>query len=101
MTRTSKPGIFQIGTVVDEITDGIRTVAISGWSLGYCMNWCACHVSPDKTFELIGDKFRGYLGLKCFHIEQCGCCEPWTSEELRQIARDFRAIEAIETVPQP
>ena len=93
MTRSRKPSVFQVGKVRD---DG-RTVVISGWGLGLCAAGCACHRHPSSGHLAIAeDQAGGRLGLATFD-EACGCCEPWTADELAAILRDLTAVTSLQS----
>jgi hypothetical protein len=93
VSRSRKPSVFQVGKVRD---DG-RTVVISGWGLGLCAEACACHRHPSAGHLAIAeDQDGGSIGLASFDEDDCGCCEPWTFEELTAILRDFQAIAGLE-----
>ncbi|CCG05566.1 hypothetical protein [Blastococcus saxobsidens] len=93
MSRSRKPSVFQVGKVRD---DG-HTVVISGWGLGLCAAACACHRHPAAGHLAIAeDQAGGSIGLVTFSEGGCNCCEPWTSEELAAILRDFAAVAGIE-----
>ena len=95
MSRSRKPSVFQVGKVRD---DG-RTVVISGWGLGLCAAGCACHRHPSSGHLAIAeDQAGGRLGLASFD-DTCGCCEPWTAEELAAILRDFSSLSALDSEP--
>ena len=93
MSRSRKPSVFQVGKVRD---DG-HTVVISGWGLGLCAAGCACHRHPSAGHLAISeDQAGGSIGLVSFAEGGCTCCEPWTSEELSAILRDFQALAGLE-----
>ncbi len=93
MSRSRKPSVFQVGKVRD---DG-HTVVISGWGLGLCAAACACHRHPSAGHLAIAeDQAGGSIGLVSFREDGCDCCEPWTSEELIAILRDFSTIAGLE-----
>ena len=50
----------------------------------------AGHLAIDE------DQAGGRLGLVSFADGGCDCCEPWTSEELASILRDFQALSGLE-----
>ena len=96
MSRSRKPSVFQVGKVRD---DG-RTVVISGWGLGLCAAACSCHRHPSAGHLAIAeDQAGGKLGLVSFREGGCDCCEPWTSEELAAILRDFSSLAALDSEP--
>ena len=87
----SRPGIFQIGTVRDTGTE----IIVSGWGLSPCAGGCHCHYHPDTgRLAIASDEATGSLGLAS-HDQDCGCCEPWTADELAAIARDLADIDAL------
>lgn len=93
MSRSRKPSVFQVGKVRD---DG-HTVVISGWGLGLCAAACACHRHPSAGHLAIAeDQAGGSIGLVTFREGGCDCCEPWTSEELAAVLRDFDALAGLE-----
>ena len=83
---TAHPSIWQVGT----ITDGQPT----GWGLGLCRRQCLCHRGRGGTLTIHqGDD--GSLGLHRYR--PCGCCTPWTAQELAAILADLDVIAALET----
>lgn len=93
MSRSRKPSVFQVGKVRD---DG-RTVVISGWGLGLCTEGCPCHRHPSSGHLAIAeDQAGGRLGLATFD-EACGCCEPWTADELAAILRDLSTVASLQS----
>ena len=96
MSRSHKPSVFQVGKVRD---DG-RTVVISGWGLGLCASGCSCHRHPSAGHLAIAEnQSAGQLGLVSYREGGCDCCEPWTSEELAAILRDFSSLAALDSEP--
>ena len=88
-----KPSVFQVGKVRD---DG-RTVVISGWGLGLCAAGCACHRHPRGTSRHRRGPGGGRLGLATFADAECGCCEPWTADELAAILRDLGTVAGLQS----
>jgi hypothetical protein len=90
-----RPGIFQIGTVRD---DG-DAIYITGWSLALCAAGCHCHRHPVAgNLTILEDQIVGTLGIVSYR-PGCGCCRPWTAEELVAVLRDLADIDAIPSVP--
>jgi hypothetical protein len=93
VVREQKPSIFQLGAV--EAADG--GTVVSGWGLGMCAPRCACHRDPaDGQLRISEDRAAGTLGLHSFEPARCGCCRPWTTDELRAVLRDAAAVAALE-----
>jgi hypothetical protein len=92
MTRIQKPSVFQVGQIWD---DG-RTVVVSGWGIGLCASGCPCHRSPvGGRLSIDEDQAGGTLGLRSFR-DDCGCCEPWTADELSAIVRDLQRVTTLD-----
>jgi hypothetical protein len=91
---TNRPSIFQVGRV-DHDTFG--QVRIHGWGVGMCITRCGCHYHPANGHLYVLEHPDGLLGLKCFLLRGCDCCQPWTCDELIQILRDLRRIDEMET----
>ena len=92
VSSSRKPSVFQIGKVRD---DG-RTVVISGWGLGLCAMGCPCHRDPVAgNLAIAEDQRAGKLGLVSFR-DGCGCCEPWTADELSAVLRDFELLSGLD-----
>jgi hypothetical protein len=93
VTRSQKPSVFQIGQVWD---DG-NAVVVSGWGLGLCASACTCHRHPSAGHLAIAEnQAEGLLGLVSHHPGGCGCCEPWTADELTAIVRDLEMVSALD-----
>jgi hypothetical protein len=93
VTRSQKPSVFQIGRVWD---DG-NTVVVSGWGLGLCVAACTCHRHPASgTLAIAEDQAAGLLGLVSHREGGCGCCEPWTADELTAIVRDLQLVAGLD-----
>lgn len=93
MTRSQKPSVFQVGQIWD---DG-NTVVVSGWGIGLCASACHCHRHPVAGHLAIDeDQAGGTLGLRSFHEDGCGCCEPWTADELSAVLRDLQRLAGLD-----
>lgn len=90
---TRHPAIFQIG----DVTHDGDTVGIYGWGLDLCEAACSCHHDPAGRLALEEDTARGFLGLVHHNPPDCGCCEPWTRDELTAIVRDYATVKELET----
>lgn len=96
--RSQHPGIFQIGRVDD---DGV-TVVIAGWGLALCPSGCPCHRHPANGHLYVAeDMTAGTLGLRSFVDNACGCCSPWTADELTAALRDLASVERVPTTADP
>ncbi len=97
MTRTQKPSVFQVGTILD---DG-NTVVVAGWGLGLCITACACHRHPSTgSLAIAEDQAEGLMGLTSYRDGGCDCCEPWTADELATVVRDLEMVAALDA-PEP
>lgn len=93
--RGRRPGIFQVGSVVDTGTH----LVVRGWGLTLCQSQCACHRHPQGGhLVIVEDAARGTVGLRSFR-EGCACCGPWRAEELAGILRDFAEVAWFEAQP--
>ena len=43
------------------------------------------------------DQAGGRLGLASFAEGACGCCEPWTADELAAILRDLSTVASLQS----
>jgi hypothetical protein len=85
--------VFQIGTVRSA---GSLTI-IEGWGLGVCASQCSCHRSPSsQQLVIFQDEKLGLLGLVSFRTG-CGCCVPWTAEELAAIVDELDELANMPT----
>lgn len=90
---TRRPRIMRVGQAM-RLSTG--TLVVRGWSIAPCLSMCECHTHPQLGVPVIvQDAGRGLVGLRSFVPGECGCCQPWTAEELEAVIRDFRAIAAL------
>jgi hypothetical protein len=83
-----RPSITQLGRVDNGV--------VHGWGLGLCSRACWCHRHPSAGhLTILEDQAAGTLGLASFTAGECGCCEPWSAEELAAVLRDVAAAEAL------
>lgn len=90
---TRHPAILHIG----KVTNRGDTVTVYGWGLNLCEAACSCHRDPTGRMALYEDDAHGYLGLIHHNPPDCGCCEPWTADELAAIVRDHTILKELET----
>lgn len=92
--RGRRPGIYQVGSVVDTGTHMI----VRGWGLTLYAAACPCHRHPQGGgLVFVEDRIAGTFGLRSFR--PCTCCEPWTAEELAAIISDLADVAWLEAQP--
>jgi hypothetical protein len=54
---------------------------------------CRCHRHPlTGRLQLVENPRAGTIGLASFTLGGCGCCAPWTVEELGDFVRGLEAL---------
>lgn len=95
MRPPARPGIFQTGQV-DVESDG--TLFVHRWGVTVCAAGCTCHRHPaNGHLYVLEDQQAGLLGLRCYADTPCGCCTPWTVDELIGVLHDLAAVDALST----
>jgi hypothetical protein len=95
-----KPSIFQVG-IVRRVDGGL---VATGWGLTTCASRCPCHLDRfTGALSLSENAALGTLGLVSYRADgvACGCCEPWSTEELAAIVKDFAAVAALQETASP
>lgn len=95
--RLRRPGITQVGRVTATCTGEL---VMTDWTFTECSTGCRCHRHPQTgRLALLEDGQGKWLGLVSWRRGGCGCCSPWTADELWAVLEDLAAAAILPTAP--